>query len=54
MTDPQREKFLAEIERYRTAIKQTKSPYLKRDYNKALSRMLKELKAYDRYHKYGC
>ena len=54
MKDPQREKFLSEIERYKVAIKQTESPYLKRDYKKAIARMLRELKAYDRYHKYGC
>lgn len=47
--DKMREKHVAEIERLKTAIAKTKSIYLKRDYEKALKRMQKELKEYDRY-----
>lgn len=53
MNDPQREKFISEINKYQTAIKSTDSIYLKRDYLKKLKRMRKELEEYDRY-KYGC
>ena len=53
MTDIQREKFVAEIKRYEEAINNTKSEYLKRDYQKKLKKMKLELKEYDRYHN-GC
>ena len=47
--DKMREKHVAEIERLKTAIAKTKSVHLKRDYEKALKRMQKELREYDRY-----
>jgi hypothetical protein len=48
--DSQRAKYVAEIDRIKTAIRCTKSKYLKRDYQKALKRMHIELAKYDRYH----
>ena len=51
MADNQRDKFIADIERIKLALKNTTSAYLKRDYQKALKRKYRELKAYDRYHK---
>ena len=47
--DKMREKHVAEIERLKTAIDKTNSEYLKRDYKKALKRMQRELRNYDRY-----
>ena len=47
--DKMREKHVAEMKRLKTAIAKTKSEYLKRDYSKALKRMERELKEYDRY-----
>ena len=47
--DKMREKHVAEIERLKTAMEKTDSEYLKRDYEKALKRMQKELKEYDKY-----
>ena len=47
--DKMREKHVAEMERLKIAIAKTKSEYLKRDYSKALKRMERELKEYDRY-----
>ena len=44
-----REKHVAEMERLKTAMEKTDSEYLKRDYSKALKRMERELKEYDRY-----
>ena len=44
-----REKHVAEIERIKTAINKTDSKYLKIDYVKALKRMKRELRDYDRY-----
>lgn len=35
----------AEIERVKTAIEKTNSPYLKRDYEKYLQKLYKKLKA---------
>ena len=54
MKDPQREKFVAEIRKYETAIKNTASPFLKKDYRKKIRQMRFELAEYDRYHKNGC
>lgn len=48
--DIQRNKFLADIERIKSVLATTNSVYLKRDYQKALKRKYRELKAYDRYH----
>lgn len=48
--DTQREQFLLDIERIKQAIQITESPYLKRDYQKALKRKYRELKQYDRLH----
>ena len=47
--DKMREKHIAEMERLKNLIANTKSEYLKRDYEKALKRMQKELKEYDKY-----
>ena len=47
--DKMREKHVAEIERLKTAMEKTDSEYLKRDYGKALKRMQRELRDYDRY-----
>lgn len=44
-----RERHVAEIERLENAIKRTTSNHLRCDYSKALRRMKKELKEYDRY-----
>lgn len=53
--DTQRDKFVADINRIKEAIKATDSPYLKRDYQKALKRKYRELKQYDRYRQLnGC
>lgn len=43
----ERQRHLAEMKRLRTAIKNTTSRYLKRDYTKALKRMTRELHEYD-------
>lgn len=43
----QREILIEKINWYRAAIANTNSEYLKRDYQKAIKRMQKELKMYD-------
>lgn len=48
--DAQREKHLAEMDRLRDAIARTDSEYLRRDYLKALKRMERDLRDYDRFH----
>ena len=48
MANP-REQHIAEMNRLADALYRTESPYLKRDYAKALNRMEKELKEYDMY-----
>ena len=47
--DIMRNKHIAEMQRLKTAIDKTNSEYLKRDYKKALKRMQRELRDYDRY-----
>ena len=47
--DKMRDKHIAEMERLKTAMEKTDSEYLKRDYGKALKRMQRELRDYDRY-----
>ena len=47
--DKMRKNRVAESERRKTAMEKTDSEYLKRDYGKALKRMQRELKEYDRY-----
>lgn len=47
--DKMRQKHVDEISRLKDAIARTDSEYLKNDYGKALRRMEKELKEYDRY-----
>lgn len=47
--DEQRQKFESEICRLRVALKKTDSPHLKRDYSKAIKRMIHELRAYDAF-----
>jgi hypothetical protein len=51
MNDTAREKFVSEITRLRFAAAKTKSPYLKRDYIKAIKRMESELTEYDKFKK---
>lgn len=53
MMDKMREKHVAEMNRLRTVITQTKSKHLKRDYTKALKRMEQELKEYDMFRERG-
>lgn len=47
--DKNREQYTTEIARMVDAIRRTKSEHLRMDYRKAVSRMRRELKAYDRY-----
>lgn len=47
--DRQREMFVQEINRLESAIGTTRSPYLKRDYSRAIKAMRKELRDYDRF-----
>ena len=54
MKDPQRDKFITEILKYKTAMNNTTSEYLKNDYQKKIRKMQLELAAYDRYHNNGC
>lgn len=42
-----REKHIQEIKSLQEAIKKTKSPYARRDFEKALQRKKKELREYD-------
>jgi len=51
--DKQREAFVCEINRLRTAVRKTKSDFLKKDYGKAIRRMERELAEYDRYKRQG-
>lgn len=46
--DIQRKQFIEKINWYKSAIAKTESPYLRRDYNKAIKRMYRELKCYDK------
>lgn len=46
-----REKHLQEIKDLQEAIKRTKSPYAKRDFEKAIKRKQRELWEYDRWHR---
>lgn len=48
MSDP-REAHIAEMNRLADALYRTESPYLKRDYQKALNRMERELREYDMF-----
>ena len=48
-----REIYVEKINWYKSAIANTKSPYLKRDYQKAIKRMQRELKYYDMMQKQG-
>ncbi len=48
MDDP-RKAHIEEMNRLADAIYRTESPYLKRDYAKALNRMERELREYDMY-----
>ena len=47
-----RQAHVQKIKDIKCAIAKTKSPYLKRDYSKALRRLQKELRIYDYYHKH--
>lgn len=44
-----RKKHIQEMKRLEDAISKTDSKYLKADYEKALKRMQRELREYDRY-----
>lgn len=48
-----RQAHVQKMKDIKRAIAKTKSPYLKRDYSKALRRLQKELRVYDCLHKYG-
>jgi len=50
--DKAEEMHIAEMDRLRKAIQKTESPYLKRDYQKKIRSMEKELEEYRRY-RYG-
>ena len=50
MKDPQRDKFVIEILKYKTAMNNTTSEYLKNDYQKKIRKMQLELAEYDMYH----
>ena len=45
--DQARQRHLDEMKRLSSVIKSTKSPYIKRDYEKALKKMQKQLREYD-------
>lgn len=49
MIDKQRAAVVAEIERMEDAIRRTKSKYLVADYTRAVKRLKKELRDYDRF-----
>ena len=48
--DKMRDAFVAEMDRLRDAISRTKSEHLRREYGKALKRMERDLRDYDRFH----
>ena len=50
MKDTKRQEFVDEINRYKVALAKTKSPYLKKDYQKKIRQMERDLKDYDRFH----
>ena len=43
------EELLAERERLKTSIRNTKSPFLKRDYTKCLNKITCEIKQYEKF-----
>lgn len=47
--DKMRERHIAEMNRLREAMKETKSKYLANDYGKAYRKMQRELAEYDRF-----
>lgn len=49
--DKQRQMVVDEINRMETAIKKTKSPYLRKDYEKSINYLKNELRDYDRFRK---
>ena len=49
--DKQREIYIQELKRLKMALKKTKSTYLKRDYQKAIKQMERDIRDYDRFHK---
>lgn len=48
--DKMREKFVKEMQRLELAVKESRSPYLKNDYRKALKKMREDLAEYDKFH----
>lgn len=51
MKNTQKEIFINEIKRLQDALRRTRSPYLKRDYEKAIKRKQKALRAYEMYQR---
>lgn len=51
MQNTKRKEYVDKINWYKSAIENTNSPYLKRDYQKAIKRMQRELKYYDMMQK---
>lgn len=49
--DKMREQFVSDMQRMEQALQNTTSPYLKRDYTKALKRMKRELEEYDNFRR---
>ena len=47
MSKLSRDEYIDKIKWYKSAISNTNSPYLKRDYQKAIKRMQRELRSYD-------
>ena len=52
--DKSRDNYIAEIARLENAILKTQSKHLQADYRKAVSRMRKELRTYDRFKRKAC
>ena len=51
MSKLSRDEYIDKIKRYKLAISNTNSPHLKRDYQKAIRRMQRELRTYDMFQK---
>lgn len=51
MENTQKEIFVNEIKRLQNALYRTRSPYLKRDYQKAIKRKQRALREFERYQR---
>ena len=51
MENTQKEIFVNEIKRLQNALYRTRSPYLKRDYQKAIKRNQRALREFERYQR---